>query len=231
MVPIAVDPQANWSGNLASSTSASYVTCGRQISPIFFSYGRCHGPTYGRLSSPMRVEELLESFFSLPHHVPEHVDSIVVVLGVVLDDLVDGVLELLVVLDVLLGDLVDGVHVLELIVVHNAGIPLSSLFFVHHDDIPLSLTLSIIVPLAAFVILSNLVPLSDMPGREGDDGCRGRTDRALFCFSFRDADAARLVRETTGVGAEPAEPLFFLLWALMQPDLWAPKMPDPLLCI
>ena len=71
----------------------------------------------------MRVEELLDSFFSLHHHVLENVDDVVVVLGAVLDDLADGVLELLVVPDDLRKVLVDVMHVLELHVVRETDIP------------------------------------------------------------------------------------------------------------
>ena len=79
----------------------------------------------------MRVEELHDSFCCLHHYVGGHVDDIVVVLDVVLDDHVDGVRELLVVPDDLRDILVDVMHVLELLVVLG-------LLEVRDDDVPLS---------------------------------------------------------------------------------------------
>ena len=85
----------------------------------------------------VRVEELLESFFSFTDHVVQHGDDVVLVPIVRLGDLVDGVLELLVVPDDVQDILVDAVHVLGLLLV------------VLGDDMPLSF----------FLILSNCVPI------------------------------------------------------------------------
>ena len=83
----------------------------------------------------MRVEELLESFFSFLDHVVQHGDGVVLVLAIVLDDPVDGVLELLVVADDVQDILVDVVHVFFFLLVLG-------------DDMPLSF----------FLILNNFVP-------------------------------------------------------------------------
>ena len=101
----------------------------------------------------MRVEELDDSFLALHHHVVEHVDDIVLILDAVLGDLLDGVVELLVVLDNLRDVIVDVVRVLfDLLLLHGVDMPLSSL------SSPLS-----------FLVLSIIVPLSDVFGRGGDD--------------------------------------------------------------
>jgi hypothetical protein len=136
---------------------------------------------YGRQSSPIRILELIESFFSFLDHIVEHVDDVVVALAVVLHDPVDGDLELLDVPGDLRNVLVDVMRVLGLLLLLEVDIPFCYLLFVLlvlHVDIPLSSVLSNIVPLADFMILSILVPLSDLLGRGGDDWCRGRTGRA-----------------------------------------------------
>ena len=98
----------------------------------------------------MRVGKLLESFLAFFHHLREHVDDVAVRVGAVDGDhLVDGVLELAVVPDDLLRELVDGVRVLGRLVVRDVDIMF--LLLVHRDDMPLSLILSTIVPLADFV--------------------------------------------------------------------------------
>ena len=155
---------------------------------MFLSCGRCRGPTYGRRSGPMHVHELHDLFFSSHHHVVEHVDDIVLVIDIVLGDLVDGDLEL-VVPDDIRDILVDIMRVLELLVapgllvVRNddmslTNMPLSSLINPLSYIIPLS---SLSSPLS-YLILSIIVPLSDVLSREGDDWCRGRTGRTNFFY-------------------------------------------------
>ena len=128
----------------------------------------------------MRVEELDDFFMSLHHHVVEHVDDIVVVIDALLDDLLDGVAELLVVPDDVRDVLVDVVHVL-LELLRDGDISVFELLVV--DDIPifdiplssLSIPLSCTVPLSSlsnhlsYLILSIIVPISDVFGRGGDD--------------------------------------------------------------
>ncbi len=163
-------PRVRGGSGHALSTSAS----------VFFSYGRCHGPTCGRLSGPMHVHELLDLFLTLHHHVPEHVDDIVLVIDVVLvdRDILDGVLELVGVPDDLLDALVGIVLVLGLLV---------ELPVVRDDDIPLSsfsnpLSCLFLTNPLSYLFLSNSVPLSDMLGRGGDDRCRGRTGRSILLY-------------------------------------------------
>ena len=110
---------------------------------------------------------------SFHHHTTEHIDDVVVFLHAVLDDLLDGVVELLVVPNHLRDVLVDVVHVLlellrgddipffellrgddiplffELLLVHDGDIPLSSLS--NHLSYPLS-------SLSTFVVLDPQYP-------------------------------------------------------------------------
>ena len=115
----------------------------------------------------MRVHERHDIFFIHHHHVVEHVDDIVLVIDVVvLGDVLDGVLDLVGVPDDLRDALVDIVLVLGLLVdlpvVRDADIPLSSF------SSPLSY-LFLTIPLSC-LFLSTSVPLSDVFGRGDDDG-------------------------------------------------------------
>ena len=71
----------------------------------------------------MRVDKLLESFFSFLHHVVKHVDDVVVDPVFVLQDRVDGDLELLDVPDGLRDVLVDVMRVLDLLLLLEVDIP------------------------------------------------------------------------------------------------------------
>ena len=126
----------------------------------------------------MRVHELHDLFFPLHHHVVEHADDIVLVIDDVLGDLLDGVLELVGVPDDLLDALVDIVFVLvflvDLPVVRDGDIPLSSF------SNPLSY-MFLTIPLS-YLFLSTFVPLADVFSRGNDDRYRGRTGRAILLY-------------------------------------------------
>ena len=100
----------------------------------------------------MRVEELDDFFFSLHHHVVEHVDDIVVVIDALLDDLLDGVAELLVVPDGVRDALVDVVHVL-LELLRDGDIYVFELLGVDDSH----LRYSLVFPQYSFVVHCSLV--------------------------------------------------------------------------
>ena len=149
----------------------------------------------GRRSSPKRVEELDDSVFSFRHHIVEHIDDVVVVLRAVLDDLLDGDVELLVVPDDLRDILLDVVRVF----LRDDDI-LSFFIVLRADDIPFFFSSFSLCMMAIFPCLPS-VSICRTP-------CLLSSVTSSPCRTL-----CLVVEATTVTGAEPAEPSSFsVVW-------------------